>query len=102
MEPLKKKLFKSKADFYNALRGALGENWNQVVNQYLPQSIKLSRRIYSDNITAYYANGFRGNFLVIIPESGIVAVRCADAEGFDYNKDFFSDFVNLVAKLVED
>ena len=75
--------------------------WNQVLNEKLPFGLKSSRRIYSDNIKAYYANGYRGNFLVIVPEHNIVAVRCADNDGFDYQTDFFPEFVNLISKLVE-
>jgi len=94
-----KKLMENKYNFYNALERQLGENWNQILNKELPADIKSSKRIYSNDITAYYADGYRGNYLVIVPKSGIVAVRCADFDGFNYQTDFFPEFVSLVSEL---
>lgn len=99
LKPLKGKLYASKYYFYEALDGILGTDWNTILNTKLPASVESSKRIYSDKITAYYADGFRGNYLVIVPENGIVAVRCADYEGFNYETDFFQDFVRLVSLL---
>jgi CubicO group peptidase (beta-lactamase class C family) len=99
MKSIKGKLYDSKYDFYNDLESTLGENWNQILNKILPAEVKSSKRIYSEKITAYYADGYRGNYLVIDPKSKIVAVRCADFEGFNYQTDFFSEFVSLVSKL---
>ncbi|WP_297798276.1 serine hydrolase [uncultured Eudoraea sp.] len=99
LKPIKNMLFENKNDFYNTLESKLGKNWNQILNIELPANVKSSKRIYSDNITAYYADGYRGNYLVIDPKSKIVAVRCADFEGFNYQTDFFSEFVSLVSKL---
>lgn len=99
MKKLKNKLFHDKFEFYSALKQTLGDNWNQVLHQALPPSSESSKRIYGEEILAYYADGFRGNYLVIIPDAEIVAVRCADHDGFNYETDFFSDFVQLVAKL---
>lgn len=100
MKPLKDKLFSSKYEFYKALENVLGSDWNAILNRELQGSLQSSRRIYSDTITAYYADGFRGNYLVIIPEHDIIAIRCADPDGFNYETDFFSDFVVLVSKLI--
>jgi CubicO group peptidase (beta-lactamase class C family) len=99
MSPIKGKLYDTKFDFFADLKSILGENWSRVLNKHLPKEVKSSKRIYSDKITAYYADGYRGNYLVIIPESKIIAVRCADFNGFNYKTDFFSDFVHLISKL---
>ncbi len=99
IKPIKGRLFDSKNDFYTALNSIFGKNWNHVLNETLPNTVKSSKRIFSDEIIAYYANGFRGNYLVIVPKYNIVAVRCADFEGFNHETDSFSDFVTLVAKL---
>ncbi|SNY99934.1 serine hydrolase domain-containing protein [Flagellimonas pacifica] len=53
----------------------------------------------TEDVEVYYADGYRGNYLVIIPNKGIVAVRCADHENFNYPADFFTDFVKLITKL---
>ncbi len=99
MLPIKDKVFDSKDQFYAAMEHILGEQWPEALNRELPKSIKLSRRIYGEKIMAYYADGYRGNYLVIIPETKIIAVRCADSQGFDYKTDFFPEFVSLVSKL---
>ena len=92
-------MFDSKFAFYEAMQQILGKDWNHKLNQALPDGVESSRRIYSDNIIAYYADGFRGNYLVIVPEKEIVAIRIADHEGFDYNNDFFPEFVKMVTEL---
>jgi CubicO group peptidase (beta-lactamase class C family) len=99
IKSIKGKLYNTKYDFYNDLGKLLGKNWNQILNKNLPAEAKSSKRIYSEKITAYYADGYRGNYLVIVPEYNIVAVRCADHDGFNYQTDFFPDFVSLISKL---
>lgn len=99
MKPLKNKLFKNKYEFNNNLKQALGDDWSQELKENLPNSVKLSKHIYGKKVIAYYANGYRGNYLVIIPQKNIVAVRCADHDGFNYQTDFFNDFVKLITQL---
>lgn len=93
------KEFQSKAQFYSEMELILGKNWNQTVNETLPNGVSLSRKIFSEKISAYYANGFRGNYLVVVPELNLVAVRCADNDGFNYETDSFDEFPELVSKL---
>ena len=99
MAVLKNIVYESKQDFYKALQQVLGENWNTLLNEALPKGIRSSKRIYGKKIVAYYANGYRGNYLVIVPYKKIVAVRVADADGFDYTTDFFPEFIRLVSQL---
>ena len=97
--PLKNILFESKEDFFAALKKELGENWSQLLNEHIPSNVGWSSKKYGKDIVAYYANGFRGNFLVVVPESNIVAVRMADSKNFNYQTDFYTDFVQLISKL---
>ena len=97
--PLKNILFESKEDFFAALKKELGENWSQLLNEHIPSNVGWSSKKYGKDIVAYYANGFRGNFLVVVPESNIVAVRMADSKDFNYETDFYADFVQLISKL---
>jgi len=99
IKPLKNKLFGNKYEFFNALEEILGDAWSKELNQNLPSIVKSSKRIYGKEIIAYYADGFRGNYLVIIPNKKIIAIRCADHEGFNYQSDSFGDFVNLITQL---
>nr|WP_299341327.1 serine hydrolase [Allomuricauda sp.] len=97
--PLLNVLFESKEEFFEALKKELGENWSQILNKQIPSNMGWSSKIYGKEILAYYANGFRGNFLVVVPESDLVAIRMADSKDFNYDTDFFSDFVRLVSML---
>lgn len=99
MLPMKGKLYGSKYEFFEDLEKTLGPDWRMILNQALPPSEPSSKRIYSEKILAYYADGYRGNYLVIVPDSGIIAVRCADHEGFNYKKDSFTDFIKLITTL---
>lgn len=99
IKPLKNKLYQNKYDYFKDLKEIFGENWSNELNQQLPKTVTSSKRIYGEKIIAYYAEGYRGNYLVIIPEQNIVAVRCADHEDFNYQTDSFQDFVNLITKL---
>lgn len=100
IRPLKGVLYENKIDFYNALNRVFGDSWNQILNHELPESVTSSKRIYSKEIIAYYAQGYRGNYLIIIPEKELVAVRCADPLDFNYNTDTFEDFITLVSEMV--
>ncbi len=99
MKPLKNKLYETKYDYFNDLQQLFGDQWSKTLNENLGRDLLSSKRIYSNDIVAYYADGFRGNYLVIIPEKNVVAVRCADHEGFNYQTDFFRDFVELIIQL---
>ncbi|MEO9869770.1 serine hydrolase domain-containing protein [Ekhidna sp.] len=99
IQPIKGQVFENKYVFFDKLKEILGEDWSGVLQKNNVAGLHSSKRIFSDEITAYYANGYRGNFLVIIPEKQIVAVRCADPEGFNYQTDFYSDFAAMVSKL---
>ena len=100
MKSLKNQLFETKYDYYNALESLWGENWFQLLNDKIPEGVDWSKRIYGEEIVAYYASGYCGNFLVIIPDTNIVALRCADAKGFNYETGYFQEFVRLVSELV--
>lgn len=99
MKPLKGRLFETRDDFYSALEKTIGKDWNQILNEKLPANVQSSKRIYGEKIDAFYADGYRGNYLVIVPEYNIIAVRCAGPDGFNYDTDFYTDFVSLISKL---
>ena len=99
IKPLRNKLYENKYDYFGDLDRVLGSEWSRILNENLGTNLLSSKRIYSDKIEAFYADGFRGNFLVIVPQKNLVAIRCADYEGFNYETDFFSDFVDLIVKL---
>jgi CubicO group peptidase (beta-lactamase class C family) len=84
------------ADAYNqALTKAFGRNWDD--NALLLDLAKQR----PGKVTAWYTDGYRGQYLVIIPSANLVAVRMVEG-GSDYNPktDSFGDFRQMVLKLV--
>jgi len=82
----------------------LGDNWylqitDELAEKKLPANT-YRERIQSKDAIAYYADGFRGNWMVVVPSSNLVAIRVRGNEE-DYNPDTddFEDFVELIAKL---
>ena len=72
MKPLKGKLYETKNNFFKDLEKVLGKEWNQILNLKLPSTVKSSNRICGNNIVAYYADWYRGNYLVIVPEKKLL------------------------------
>ncbi len=99
LSPLKGKPYESREAFNTALKKQLGEDWLSILREKIPHYIRVSKRIFSKEQIGFYASGHRGNYLVVIPEHKIVAVRCAGPQGFNYSTDFFNDFVDLIGKL---
>jgi len=99
VSPLVGQTFEDREAYNAAMENVLGKKWRQELREEVPHYLRTTQRIFSEKQLGYYADGFRGNYLVVIPEYRIVAVRCAGPEGFDYETDFFSDFVALVARL---
>lgn len=96
---LKNKVFESPKAFSQALEQLLGKDWRTKMKGEIPHYLRYSKRLVPDEQVGYYANGFRGNFLVVIPEYQLVAVRCADPVDFNYATDTFGDFVHLLSQL---
>jgi CubicO group peptidase (beta-lactamase class C family) len=88
-----------------AFSGQLGPNWFQIVNSLfasknLSFTDNMRKLIQSKEAVAYYANGYRGNFLVIVPSLNLVAVRVkGNNQPHNYETDNFTDFVELVTRL---
>jgi CubicO group peptidase (beta-lactamase class C family) len=101
-EPLRDSTFASRDAYWEALRAMLGDQWRTVLNEALaPVEFGLATMTHSDRIAAYHADGFRGNYLVVVPDAGLVAVRVKGRERFDPEHDTFPDFVRRIADLAE-
>lgn len=81
----------------------LGENWREIRDaEFRSRGIDriMSRRYGA--FVAYYADGFLGQYLVVVPASGIVAVRqIANSDDYDPETDGFDDFRKLVIRLTD-
>ncbi len=98
-QPIRNQVFAGKEAFKAAMENLLGKDYWPLINTELPEYVRYRKRIFSDKMLGYNAEGFRGNFLVSIPEHKIVAVRVADQEDFNFETDTFGEFVDLVARL---
>lgn len=94
--PLIGKKFNSRDEFFAEANKVLGENWFRS----FPPNVMASRKIFSKEILAYYADGFRGNFLVIVPQLNLVAIRLADGNDFNWDTDVFGDFPQMISNLI--
>lgn len=101
IEPLENITFESDQDYVASLEKTLGKDWRQIVGKTFEKtSYGLRRRIFSDEVLGYYASGFRGNYLLVIPSAKLVAIRVVrnDAD-YNWNTDGFGDFLQLAASL---
>jgi CubicO group peptidase (beta-lactamase class C family) len=82
----------------------LGANWMGIREEYFrPAGFDHIFHHEYGEIKAWYADGYLGQFIVVVPEAGIVAVRqAANFDGFDFEKDTFSNFRNMILDLVSD
>jgi CubicO group peptidase (beta-lactamase class C family) len=103
--PLKDRVFTDRKAFFGALEAAFGgkpglERWyDNTWRKGLPDGKALPAPT-----EAYWADGWLGQFLVVVPEHRLVAVRMRRAPPwpFDESKlDLFADFPKRVRALVE-
>jgi hypothetical protein len=101
LEPMRDWTFEDRASYAAALEGLLGPEWQDLLNERLgPTGLPLARREHSPDAVAYYADGYRGNFLVVVPEARLVAARVrGPSEDFDPARHTFHDFPEWVAAL---
>ncbi|HEX8638400.1 MAG TPA: hypothetical protein VF692_10080, partial [Pyrinomonadaceae bacterium] len=94
-------VFESNEAYVAALEKNLGKDWRQQVENALGKSgATLRKRIFSDEIIGYYATGFRGNYLLVMPKEKIVAVRVVrNDDDYNWQTDGFDGFLQLAAGL---
>ena len=84
-----------------ALAKLLGSDWQKIVpSQQLANKNTTIFKKKMGAVDGYYANGYLGQFLVIVPRSKTVAVRQVK-QSKDYNSrtDGFDDFISLVLQF---
>jgi CubicO group peptidase (beta-lactamase class C family) len=93
--------YRSRAEYDTALSKAFGPDWKQELQQTLgPQGLSLSAKEYG-SIIGYKADGYLGQYLVVYPKQGLVAVRMVrNSPSYNVATDGFSDFEKLVAQLI--
>ncbi|MDQ4120347.1 MAG: beta-lactamase family protein [Acidobacteriota bacterium] len=101
IQPLENVSFDSNQAYTAALEKALGKDWSKQVNDALGKvSYSLRKRSFSDENIGYYASGFRGNYLLVMPKEKLVAVRVVKNDSdYNFSTDVFHDFLQLAAGL---
>jgi len=75
IRPMTDVVFASQIAYFQALEGRLGPDWADIVARAVDaRGLTLARRTYGE-IVGFMANGWLGQYLVILPASRIVAVR---------------------------
>jgi CubicO group peptidase (beta-lactamase class C family) len=102
LTPLKDRVFTDRHAFFAAITGALGREqaWHDNTwRKGLPEGKSLP-----SPTLGYYANGYLGQYLVVIPAAGVVAVRQRRGPDDDAKVEnpalSFEDFPAMVAALV--
>lgn len=96
MKPMFGKIYTDKESFFADFSKYGGNNWQETFGPVT----RYAKREYSKELKGYYAEGFRGNFLVVVPSLKLVAIRCAaNRPDYDYQKDGLDEFPVLVTQL---
>lgn len=100
LEPLAGTTFASRAGYHHALTAALGPDWSQTMRRELgDRGIELATLTLGE-IVGYQTNGYLGQYLVILPQAGIVAIRMVRrTPGYDPATDGFPGFMDRVRAL---
>jgi CubicO group peptidase (beta-lactamase class C family) len=92
--------YPSRNDLFAALSRALGDNWIEEVRERISsRGLTVSRREGSEEIVAFYGDGYLGQYVVVVPATGIVGVRMIrrfDGVGPEHQ---FPDFRQMIAEL---
>ncbi|MGH2586134.1 MAG: serine hydrolase domain-containing protein [Dehalococcoidia bacterium] len=100
LRPLANITFDTRPAYQHALGEVLGPEWAvRIVDEIERRGLLLSKRTAGE-IVAYESNGWLGQYLVVYPAAGIVAVRLIrDSPAYNADTDGFPDFVQQVLSL---
>ena len=100
LQPLKGKIYQT-GDRTAAVREIFGTDWQKILSsQELGNKNTTLFKKRMGEVDGYYANGYLGQFLVIVPRSKTVAVRqVKQSKNYDSRTDGFDDFISLVMQL---
>jgi CubicO group peptidase (beta-lactamase class C family) len=101
IQPLENVLFESVTSYIAAMEKSLGKDWRQEVSKALEKTdYGLRKRIFGEDIIGFYAAGYRGNYLLIMPQYKLVALRVVrNDKDYSFKTDEFKEFVQLAAGL---
>jgi CubicO group peptidase (beta-lactamase class C family) len=81
-----------------------GKNVMAIIKKNVGSPWKLYDVKFKGGIRGYRADGYLGNYIVVLPKENIVAIRMISSDSFDFNdkkgKDNFPEFIPMIKKLV--
>ena len=105
LRPLHGRRFASEAELHGALAAAWGEDWRGTwaTNLIQPHGIGPWKPFHPEKgpVEAFEANGYRGQYLVVIPKADLVAVRQIVSRDGHVESDDYPDFVARVQALAD-
>lgn len=101
LQPLKNKAYNTDARTA-ALVEVFGKDWQTIVREQMANKNTPLFKTVRGEIDGYNANGYLGQFLVIVPKSNLVAVRQVKySDKYNSETGGFSDFMSLVMQLTK-
>jgi CubicO group peptidase (beta-lactamase class C family) len=105
LRPLHGRRFANEAELHAALATAWGEDWwgTWATNLSQPHGIGPWKPFHPEKgpVEAYEANGYRGQYIVLIPKADLVAVRQIVSRDEHAESDDYADFVARVQALAD-
>ena len=97
--------FRHDQEFMLAMSKVAGSGWESMLSELLVQAGVSTRSLFVSNqqnekLAGFYHTGSWGNYLIVLPEQKIVAVRVVKRDK-EYNEatDKFSEFIHMVMQL---
>jgi CubicO group peptidase (beta-lactamase class C family) len=105
LRPLQGRKFANETELYAALAECWGEGWMDTWSSHLikPHGIGPWRPFHPEKgpVEAYEANGWRGQYLVVIPKASLIAVRQIESRDEHAWSDNYEDFTQRVQALAD-
>ena len=91
---------------YDAYRRELvqvfGQDYREIILKEIQNMTDIRSKVFTGDPVGYHANGYLGNYLVIVPETQTVGVRMISHESYNWeaqNVNSFPDFIDLIQTL---
>jgi CubicO group peptidase (beta-lactamase class C family) len=94
--------YESEDELQAALQKVFGDQWQQqVMSVMTPLSLSLAKKEFGNKIAGYYAEGYLGQYLVILPPKNLIIVRMINwFDGYNEKTDGFDNIKEMALKLV--